>query len=116
MRLKRKTVNTLKWLFLCRSVENYLYRTVAMIAFVASVLMAIGLPGLEDKWCMVSIPTYFAITFFIISFDDPWGAKEDRTDLIALFWPILALMLVPGMIYLALSVWWEDRVIKKGLN
>lgn len=72
MRLKRKTVNTLKWLFLCRGVENYLYRTVAMIAFVAAVLMAIGLPDLEDRWCMVSILTYIAITFFIFSFDDPF--------------------------------------------
>ena len=111
--MKRKIVNILKWLFLCRSAENYLYRAVAMIAFVAAVLMVIGLLGLEDKWCIVSMPTYIAITFFIASFDDPWGAKEDRTDLIALFWPILVLMLTPGIIYLVLSAWWEDRLIKK---
>ena len=112
--LIKTMVSVLKKLFLCRSVENYLYRVISMMTFVAAVSMIIGLPDIEDKWCAVSIPTYLTITFFIISFDDPWGAKEDRTDLLALFWPILALTFIPGMIYLTLSVWWEDRLIKKG--
>lgn len=106
MRLKRRIVNTLEWLFLCRSVENYLYRMIAMTAFAAAVLMAIGLPGLEDRWCMVSMPAYIAITFFIASFDDPWGAKEDRTDLIALFWPVITPVVIVMVIYFILSDCW----------
>ncbi len=82
--------------------ETFLYRVISIIALGAAILTAIGLPGLEDKWCIASIPTYLSITFLIISFDDPWAAKEDRTDLIALFWPALIPMVIGGIIYVAL--------------
>jgi len=82
--------------------ENYLYRIISVIAFGMAIVTVVGLPGVEDKWCLASIPTWLAITFLIFSFDDPWGSKENRTDLIGLFWPVLVPMAVIGIPYIIL--------------